>query len=248
MKEQKWAIIAVAVFFVGLFIYTKLAGPIPFFVNSVQTAKTTSFQAEGTGKAAAAPDIARISFGVSKNSTTVLEAQAQVNSSINNIIKALKDLKVEEKDIKTTNYSVYPNYNYESGRQRITGYNVTQNIEVTIKKINKINDVVDAITEKGGNIIGQIIFDFNQETRKKLEDQARKEAVKEAKDKAESLAKASGIRLGKIINVEETSNRKPIPIFADTVGRGGEPSEKTTQITTGESNVEITVILSYEIR
>lgn len=248
MDKQNGLIAAVIIFFLGLFLYTKIVGPIPFFVNSIQTAKTVSFRTEGTGKAAAPPDVAKISFGITKNAPTVLDAQNQVNSHINSIIKALKNLKIKEKDIKTTNYSVYPNYNYELGRQRINGYNVTQNIEITIREIGKVNDAVDSVTVNGGNIIGQLIFDFDNETRKKLEDQARKEAIKEAKEKAESLARISGIHLGKIINVEEISNRKPIPVFSDTVGRGGDSDEKGTEIIPGESKVELTVALSYEIR
>ncbi|MBI2031808.1 MAG: SIMPL domain-containing protein [Candidatus Levybacteria bacterium] len=248
MKEQNGALVAVIIFFIGLFIYTKLAGPIPFFVNSVQTSKASFFQADGTGKAAAAPDIAKVSFGVTKNATTVADAQNQVNSNIENILKSLKDLSIEEEDIKTTNYSVYPNYNFNETRQQISGYTVTQNIDVEIKKIDKVNNAVDAITSNGGNLVGQITFDFDKETRRKLEDQARKEAVETAKEKAQSLARASGIRLGKIINVEENTNIRPMPIYADTVGRVGAPAEKATEITPGQSSIQITVILSYEIR
>lgn len=248
MKEHKGIIIAIILFFLCLFIYTKLAGPIPFFVNSVQTNKTSFFQADGTGKAAGIPDIAKISFGVTKNSVTVSEAQNQVNSNINNILKSLKDLSIEEKDIKTTNYSVYPNYNYSETRQQITGHTVTQNIDVEIKKIDKVNKAVDAITANGGNLVGQIIFDFDKETRRKLEDKARKEAVDQAREKAQSLANASGITLGKIINVEENSNDRPIPIYAESAGQGGIVTEKATEITPGQSSVQISVILSYEIR
>ncbi|PJE57964.1 MAG: hypothetical protein COU81_03265 [Candidatus Portnoybacteria bacterium CG10_big_fil_rev_8_21_14_0_10_36_7] len=248
MKEQNGLIAAVIIFFIGLFIYTKLAGPIPFFVNSVQTTKASFFQADGTGKAAAAPDIAKISFGVTKNSATVSDAQNQVNSNINSILKSLKDLSIEEKDIKTTNYSVYPNYNYNETRQQISGYTVTQNIDVEIKKIDKVNKAVDAITTNGGNLVGQISFDFDKEIRRKLEDQARKEAVEMAREKAQSLANASGITLGKIINVEENSNNRPVPIYSDSVGLGGAPVEKATEITPGQSAIQISVILSYEIR
>lgn len=248
MKEHRGIIIAIILFFLCLFIYTKLAGPIPFFVNSIQTTKTSFFQAEGTGKAAGVPDIAKISFGVTINSVTVSDAQNQVNSNINSILKSLKELSIEEKDIKTTNYSVYPNYNYSETRQQITGYTVAQNIDVEIKRIDKVNKAVDAITANGGNLVGQISFDFDKTTRKKLEDQARREAVDEAREKAQSLAKASGINLGKIINVEETTNNRPIPIFADSAGRGGAPAEKATEITPGQSSIQITVTLSYEIR
>lgn len=229
----------------GLFIYTKLAGPIPFVVNNYNTAKNDLFQTQGQGSASAAPDEAEISFGVTKNANTVATAQEQTNSAVQNILENLKNLGVNEKDIKTTNYSVNPNYDFSSG-QRITGYNVSQNINLKLKDIKKTNDAIDAITAGGANLVGQIQFGFSDGAKEKLEETARKEAVENAKQKAQSIAKTAGIRLGKIINVQESSNDFPRPIPLD-VGRGSAeiPAEKT-EIPTGESAINISITLTYE--
>lgn len=235
---------AILFFFILLFIYTKLAGPIPFLVNNYTTTKTDSFQTQGQGSASAAPDEVIISFGVTKTSGTVSDAQNQTNTAIENILNNLKKLGVSDKDLKTANYSVNPDYNF-NGRQRISGYTVTQNIDLKLKDIKKTNEAIDTITANGANLVGQIQFGFTDQSKAKLEEDARKEAVGNAKQKAESLAKTAGIRLGKIINVSESSNGEPRPIFFDSL-KAGTIESPTTNITPGENSVNITVTLTYQ--
>ena len=236
---------AVVLFFILLFVYTKLVGPIPFTVNNINTSKDTPFQVEGQGSASAAPDQATISFGVTKNSPAVSDAQSQTNNAIDSILNNLKKIGISDKDTKTTNYSVNPNYSFE-GTQRITGYNVTQNIEVKIKDIKNTNRAVDTIIESGANLVGQIQFGFTDKSKVELEEKARKEAVDKAKQKAQSIAKIAGVRLGKIINVQELQQGgiSPIPFL----GREAESQpSKETNITPGENSVKLTIILTYEI-
>src|SRR3990167_5765366 len=226
-RENKKIILAILLFFFTLFIYTKLVGPIPFLINSYVTSKNDLFQSVGEGSASQAPDIATTSFGVTKSSPTVSDAQNQTNKAINSILESIKNLGVSEKDLKTTNYSVNPNYSFE-GVTRIIGYTVAQNIEIKIKNIKNTNKIIDAITGNGGNLIGQIQFGFDDKTKAKLEDKARKEAVGNAKEKAQDLANAAGIKLGRIINVQESQNAYPRLISLDSPGRvGGAPEEKT---------------------
>src|SRR3990172_7153296 len=99
---------AVVVFFILLFVYTKIAGPVPFYINSVTSTKTDSFQVQGTGKTAGAPDKSLINIGVTQESADVLDAQKKTNEASNRIISALKAMGVEEKNIKTVGYSISP--------------------------------------------------------------------------------------------------------------------------------------------
>ena len=245
-QENKKIILAILLFFFTLFIYTKLAGPIPFLINSYVTSKNDLFQSLGQGNVSQAPDLVTISFGVTKSSSTVSDAQNQTNKAINSVLENLKNLGVSEKDLKTTNYSVNPNYSFE-GVAKISGYTVVQNIELKIKDINNTNKAIDAITGNGGNLIGQVQFGFDDKTKAKLEDKARKEAVGNAKEKAQSLAKAAGVRLGKIINVTESQDGSPRFIALDAPLRvGGAPEEKT-EIPIGESSIKINIVLTYEI-
>lgn len=242
---------AVVTFFVLLFLYTKIIGPIPFTVNNINTLNSTPFEVEGTGKASAAPDKAVINMGVTQSGSTVSEAQAKVNQSANAIIAGLKALGVEEKDIKTTNYSVNPNYASLTvgDNPRITGYTVTQNLEVEVP-IDKANAAVDAGTKAGANLVGGISFTLDDATEVKLKNEARMEAVSKAKASAQGLAKASGIRLGNVINVRETfGGFSPMPVMARSeVALDTKEATPTTTITPGENNVEVTVVLTYQVQ
>lgn len=240
---------AVVVFFILLFVYTKLFGPIPFTVNNINTLNNTPFEASGTGKASAAPDKAQINLGVTQQGTTVLEAQDKTNQAVEGILDGLTELGVEEKDIKTKNYSVNPEYSGELRTQQVTGYVVTQNIEVKVP-IDQANQAVDSATKNGANLVGGISFTFDDETLEKLRNEARTEAVDNAKKSAEGLANAAGIRLGKIINVQESmGGGGPMPLMRAqnlAMDTAAEEEIAPTQISPGEGNVEVTVTLTYQ--
>ncbi len=243
-QKERGILFAIVSIFTIFYLFTRFFGPIPLTINSVTTTKTDLFTVSGEGEAAGIPDTALLSLGVTKRAVTVKAAQNQVNQVANAIIGDLKKLGVDEKDIKTTNYSVYPDYDYTRG-QTITGYSVTQNLEVKITPIEKANQAVDIATANGANMVGGITFTLNDEIKKSLEEEARKDAVKKAKGKAQSLANAAGIRLGRIVNVQESQGYQP-PIALETRAldaRGGEP----TQLTPGENTIRTSVTLSYEI-
>jgi len=245
MKEFKAALLTtVAILFV-FFLYIKLAGPIPFFVQSIQTTKTNLFSVSGTGKATGIPDTAQLSIGVTKTASTVADAQSQTNVTTNKIIKDLKQLGIDEKNIKTTDYNVSPKYDYGRGEQKITGYTVTQSLEVKITPIDVANKAVDAATLDGANLVGGINFTFNDKTKKDLENKARTEAVKIAKEKAQSLAKAAGMRLGKIVDVQESGSYEPKRMMMDAL-KAEESEPADTQLQAGENSVSTTITIYYE--
>lgn len=244
---MKTTILSLIVFFLSLFVYTKFAGPIPFSITNVTSNKSDAFTITGTGTVSVKPDIATVSVGVQATGTTTKEVQDNLNKNINAVSAAVKKLGVDEKDIKTSNYNMYPNYDYSSNRQKIIGYNASSNLTIKVRDIEKANSVVDAATTAGANIVGGISFDVDDKT--KSEDEARKLAVADAKAKAEQAAKTAGFTLGKIINYQESSNNiRPLPMYAkaDTaVGLGG---GAPTELNTGSTDITINVTLSYEVK
>lgn len=224
-------------FFILLGIYTKLVGPIEFRVNQISTQKAAFFDVSGEGSATAVPDQAEINLGITTTASTVTSAQKQANEIINNISKKLKDSGVGEADIKTTNYSINPDYDYRSG-QRITGYTVNASLLVKFTDFDKLNQAIDSAISLGANQIGGISFSLSDEAQAKAQDQARQFAVAQAKRKAESLAKAAGIRLGRIVNILENPNF-PEPIYRTL-------ETQDTQVQPGTTEVKLTVTLSYQ--
>jgi len=246
MRDFKTALLTATAIFIVFFLYIKLVGPIPFSVNSVQTTKTTLFSVDGTGKATGIPDTTVISIGVTKTALTVALAQNQTNTAANKIIQDLKNLGITGKNIKTTDYNINPNYDYSAG-QSITGYTVTQTIEADITPIELANKAIDAATADGANIVNGVTFTFDDKTKKDLENKARQDAVDMAREKANNLAKATGIRLGKIVDVQESNGYQPRPIMMmEAQGLGNAKSAAPTQLSPGENSITINITLSYE--
>lgn len=238
---------AVIVFFLSLFVYTKLAGPIPFSLSSVVTTKTDTFTVTGEGKSTVVPDIAVVNAGVQAQGASVKQVQQELNTKINAVTDRIKKLGIDSKDIQTTNYSVSPTYDYRLGNQKITGYQANTNITVKVRVMDKANDVIDAATQAGANQIGGVTFDVSDKT--KAENEARTQAVAEAKRKAEIAAKTAGFSLGRVIDYSENPGGvpRPVPMYAKADMAGGAESAPT-QIEPGSSEMTVSVSLSYEIR
>lgn len=243
---MKQTAVLIIFFFLSLFAYTKLAGPIPFSVTSVTTQKTDTFTVTGEGKVFVKPDIATTTVGVAVNGPTVKEVQQDLNTKINQVSAAVKKVGVAEKDIQTTNYSIYPTYDYQNGSQRVTGYSASSQLTIKARDIDKINEVIDGATGAGANTIGGVSFDVDDKT--KAENEARTKAVAEAKAKAENAARIAGFRLGKIVNYSEGFAGWPGPLPMMAKAEGMAVDRAPTQIEPGSSQITITVSLSFELQ
>ena len=159
----------------------------------------------------------------------------------------MKDQGIEEKYIKTVNYSIYPNYRYEqsSGRSIIDGYKAESRLEVKVKDFDKLTKVIDTATVAGANEVGTVNFTVDE--RDQFVAEARSQAIQKAKDKAVAIAQETGISLGKIVDVqigEGDGVQPPTPMYA---GYGGMADVKSsTEISTGENAIVVTATLVYE--
>lgn len=241
-------VIIFSIFF-GLYLFGKIGPTIPISVLSQQ--KGEPFVVTGEGKVFVTPDIAKLSFGIQESGSSLKTVQESVSKKSNTLTASFKDLGIREEDIKTTSYSVYPEYDYQAPEQRITGFQVSISYEVTIRDFDKVNDAITSATEAGANVASGVSFEVNESTKKEKLLEARKLAVDEAKETAEGLAKASGLNLGKVINISENQmGGVPPPIFQRELtldSAGTEPAPKP-DVAPGETEIQVTVVLSYEIR
>lgn len=236
-------IIGASIFFFMLFVYTKLAGPIPFYITSVTTTKSTTFDVTGEGKVNVSPDIAIINVGVVAKGDSAKLAQEELNKNINKVSDAVKKLGVESKDIQTANYNINPAYEYNASPTKITSYNASTSLAIKVRKIDQANAVLDVSIANGANSIGGINFTIDDRSR--LENQAREKAVAEAKKKAEDAAKIAGFKLGRIVNYSEGNTGVPIPIMYGSAQKADVSTP--TQVEPGSQDITITVTLSYDI-
>lgn len=247
MNKEKTVSFAgtVIIFFILLFLFFQFGPKIPLSIVSQQ--KGEPFVVSGEGRVTAVPDTARVTLGIEEIGPSLKTAQQSVNAKSQNLTAALKKSGIGEGDIKTTAYNIYPEYDYNRKPYTITGYRVSTSYEVKIKDLDKVNEVLVKATEFGANVIGNIYFEVNEKTKNEKLNEARKIAVEEAKTKAEGLAKAAGISLGKIINISEAGGYEPVPLVALKEGVGS-ASLATPDIQPGQTELSVSVSLSYEIR
>ncbi len=200
----------------------------------------------GEGKVLAAPDIGQVDLSVVSDASTVAPAQKDNTDKMNKIIQAMKSLGVEDKDLQTTNYSIYPRYQYSHGKNEIIGYEVTQTLEVKIRNLDKVGDVLGQAASLGVNQVGSLNFTFDDPNA--LQSQARQKAIADAKQKAKDLAAGLGVSLGKIIGFSETVSGVPgtYPMEAYGIGGGG-GAAPAPDIQTGQNEIQANVTLSFEI-
>ncbi len=245
LKQLYLVTFTLLIFFVSLFVYIKIAGPLPFSVNSVTTSKSTTFDVSGEGKVTIQPDGANISAGVMANGASVQQVQTQMNTIINKVSSSEKSLGIDPKDIQTAQYSVTPIYDYSLGSQNINGYSATTTLTIKVRDITKINSSIDAATAAGATNVDNLGFTNSDTT--VAENQARKIAVAQAKKKAEDAASIAGFSLGNIVNYSENFGGTPriMPLNAENANIGSAP---VTKLEPGSNEVQVDVTLSYEIR
>jgi uncharacterized protein len=245
-RDLKIPFFTVLFIFVGFFLFTKIFGPLPFSVTSTTTTKANLFTVQGKGEVTAIPDTALVTLGVNKQATNVDVAKQQVDQIINKITQDVKALGIDAKNIKTSNYSINPDYDYTTGTQVPRGYTVNASIEIKVTPLEKANNAVDIATKDGATQVGGIQFVLDDQKQKELEDQARQAAIDNAKEKAESLSKSAGIHLGRVVDVQENTPGDIVKPILNMSAKTADATQETTQLNPGENKVTSTVSLSYE--
>ncbi|RPJ47395.1 MAG: DUF541 domain-containing protein [Chloroflexi bacterium] len=171
----------------------------------------------GIGQVSGTPDIARVIVGVQTQGKDVKKAIADNNAQMTALINSLKAAGIAAKDIQTMNYSVSvetPPMPVDQSGATATPveptYHISNQVNVTVRDITRLSDVLDRAVASGANSIYGVSFDVSDPT--SLEDQAREQAVADAKARAEKLAQLEGVTLGNVILVNETS-MNPGPVF-----------------------------------
>lgn len=206
---------------------------------------TSGINVAGTGKVHVKPNIATTSIGVETVATTLADATSQSNTKSQAIIDKIKSLGVADKDIQTSSYNISPvtNQPKQGESPKITGYRVNNQLSVTIRKIDDVGKILDAVVAAGANNVYGISFGVDDPT--PYQQQARAAAIKDAQDKAAQLAKAAGITLGKVISISEGGST-PIPIMRGAVAAS--LAADSVPISTGELDVSITVDMRFAVQ
>jgi uncharacterized protein YggE len=216
--------------------------------SQASNSEAQGLSVSGEGRASAAPDVAVLGLGVSAKAATVKEANSQAQEAMSDLLESLEDNGVQEKDIQTSQFSVYPEYDYRNNEQVLTGYRVTHMLQVKVRDIDKAGEVIDDAVEAGGDLLQVQSISFTIDDTTALRSEARGEAVADAQTKADELATLAGVSLGKPTYISESISTPyyPQPYYDRGLGYAME-AEPVTEISAGELEVVVTVYMTYAI-
>lgn len=239
--------VAVAILGAGAMGITRTAGAQDATPESLTASWPATVSVNGTGSVSVTPDAATISVGVNIVETNLSEAQAKATSQMTAVLDALKAAGIDEKDIQTSNYSVYIMQNYDNNGfpAEITGYQVNNQVNVTVRELDKLGDILDQVVAAGANSIYGITYMATD-----VEDaasQARASAVTNAKTKAEELAAAAGATLGRIVSISESYSPSVMPEMYGGGRAGGDSAKSSVPFQSGGTLVQVDVSITWEL-
>jgi len=202
----------------------------------------------GQGKAIGIPDVASITLSVITEKMTAKEAMTENAKIANDVVKFVKEAGIDEKDVKTQSFLLSPRYDWVEGKRIFKGYQLTSSLEVKIRDLEKISDIIDGAVSRGANQVGDIQFVIDDP--EKLKEEARNKAIDSAKERAESVAKATGLKLGKIVSFSEAvaPQEYPSPYYLEIGREEAAGGGISPEIEKGSQEIEVTVSLTFELK
>ena len=207
-----------------------------------QTMPPAAISVTGEATLSAPPDLAEVDGGVTSDAKTAREASEANNAAMGKVLLALKSAGINEKDFQTSRLSLQPqSAPGRSGPSAIVGYRASNRVTIRLHDVTKVASVIDTLVGAGANDIGGINFMVSQAS--KLLDDAREQAVADARRKAEIYAKAAGVTLGAPLSITEGGSPGPMPFRKMAAGMAaGAP------VAQGEETLAITVSVSWAIK
>lgn len=212
--------------------------------NSIQP--ETTLQVSATGEVQRAPDMATITLGVQTEAKSASEAMSENAQKMDNVYSALSEAGIAERDMQTSNLSLQPRYDYsnrDGGPPDLVGYTASNQVTITVRNLDTLGTTMDSIVSQGGNTISGLSFGLDDPS--DARDEARREAVNKAMERAELYAEATGYRVARIVTISESSSDMggPVPMMAMRA-----ESDASTKVSGGEVGYQVTVNVTYELR
>ena len=238
VNRKFYAALVSAVFLLGAALYAS------------SKPEQTGITVTGTGIVTTKPDTASITLAVVTEEREAASAAAKNAELMAAVTKAVLNCGIKAEDMATRNYNVYrqSRYNPQTGEQEEKGYQVSNNLTVTVRNINETGKVIDAALKAGANQLSNVSFYTNDTTQAYT--QARKQAVMHAQDAARVLSESAGRKTGKLIFIEEFSNGSVYrnAVAFDTALLKSSAYEESTPINPGDTEVSVTVKAIFELK
>lgn len=218
---------------------------VPTLISETENLKTISLT--GAGVASATADQATINLGVEVTMDTAGEAITENAELMAAVIEALRFQGISDEDIKTTNYNVYAQYDWKEDGRELVGYTVSNMVQVTVKNLDNVGNVIDVAGEAGANSINGISFGLSDEKMAELKSTALVLAMGDAQDKADLIAETLGLTISGVQSVTENSYT-PVRTYIDYAEAGMDmalSSKAPTPIVSGDLSVSVNIHIVY---
>lgn len=205
----------------------------------------------GEGEAQAAPDMATLTLNVLREADTARDAMTANNEAMGKVLDAMKKAGIEDRDLQTAGINIQPRYVYPDDKNglkepKITGYSVTNSLTVRVRDLDKVGAVLDQSVSLGVNQGGDLRFTNDKPAA--IISEARKNAMANAIAKAQTLAEAAGVKVGKVLEINEQSWRpQPVP-FARAEMKMAAPQSDAVPVAAGENNYNVQVNVTFELK
>jgi len=206
-------------------------------------AKTQIIQVTGTGSVHAEPDLATIRVGVTTEDTNAEEAVARNSAATQKVIKVLEAASIDKKDLKTSNFSVFPQYRTDADKKQTLLYRASNTVTVTVRDMAKVGDVLGKVVSAGSNQITGPNFQVSEP--EKYLNEARKKAVENALAKADVYARAAHLKLGQVLEIVEPG--AAAPLYSSHAAGAVRSLAAPVPIETGEETLQAQVVLVIEL-
>lgn len=240
MKNKIFAILGCLVLITSL----AACGTVP--ANNSNT-PVRQLSVTGNGKVYLTPDIAYIYIGVQSKSENVGDALTENNTKSQSVAGALNELGVESKDIQTSAFNIYPQQQFgPQGEVIKTEYVVENTVNVTVRDLTKMGQLLDTVVRSGANSINGISFDVTN--RESAISEVRQKAVDDARKQAEELAAAGGVKLGKLMTINVYVNNVATPMYNGKGGAMMDTAAAQVPVSAGQLIISADANLSFEIQ
>ena len=217
--------------------------------NAAEADRPRTVSVQGQGEVQAEPDRAFITLGVESRKLKLEEARADVARVVDQVLKLTRDLKIDQKLVRSTRVNVQPEYNWDNNaRERnLIGYFVSRQIEVELRDLDKLGQLLERATDLGVNQLGDPRLDSSK--RRELEREALAKAVEDARANADTVAKASGGKLGAARTISASSGfaPPPMPMARMKVAMAAEAGDASQNYQSGQMSFTGTVQIEYDL-
>jgi uncharacterized protein len=221
--------------------------------SSLMPSKQNTVTGNGQAVVKVTPDLVKVYFGVETTAKTSQEAKDNNSVIVDNVITALLKQGFERKEIQTQDFNIYPDYNWDTGKQELKGYKATHTlvVEIPTEQSDKIGNAIDAGVDAGA-LINYINFELSQDKQNEYKAQALKLASEDAKLKADSIATGLNKQVGKLVSVSDNNfYYSPWNIYSTASSGSADVAmakEATTNIQPGNQEISASVTAIFELK